>query len=239
MADQKRITLRSGHASPKTIILYELPVADAAAGTTIVLYEGHATAKTVVLRNPADIPVAGGTVEIALAATEAPDVFAGAAGLSAEITLAVSEAPDDFAGTVSAIADLALAATEEPDTFAATVEAEEAVVEVPGGGGVAISSGGGGGKRRKKPVPPRELTYHVFSRDDGPRPISPEEPPRVAAHTEAPAAEGKAFLPSAAASEIAAAAVGPVEVPRVPEMPAAIAANDDEEAMMIILALAA
>lgn len=215
MADQKRITLRSGHASPKTIVLYDLPVADASSGTTIVLYEGHATAKTVVLRNPADIPVAGGTVEIALAATEAPD---------------------DFAGTVSAVADLALAATEEPDTFAATVEAEETVVEVPGGGGVAISSGGGGGKRRKKPVPPRELTYHVFSRDD--RPISPEEPPRVAAQTEAPAAEGPP-LPSAAATEIAAAAVVPVEVPWVPEMPAAIAANDDEEAMLLILALAA
>lgn len=211
MADQKRITLRSGHAAPKTIVLYDLPVADASSGTQIVLYEFHATPKTVVLRNPAETPEVGGTVEIALAATEAPDVFAGAAGL---------------------VAGIALAATEAPDTFAATVETDEAVVEVPGGGGVAISSGGGGGKRRKKPVPPRELTYHVFSRDDGPRPISPEEPPRVAAKTEAPAAEGRP-LPSAAASEIAAAAVVPVE------MPAAIVANDDEEAMMIILALAA
>lgn len=52
MADQRKITLYQGHASPNNIILRPLPVADAAAGTTIYLYVGHATQKNIILRDP-------------------------------------------------------------------------------------------------------------------------------------------------------------------------------------------
>ena len=52
MADQKRIQLYEGHATPKTIILRPLPVADASALTTIYLYELHATPQTIVLGDP-------------------------------------------------------------------------------------------------------------------------------------------------------------------------------------------
>ncbi len=65
MADQKRITLRQGHATPKNIILRALPAADAAATTTIYLYQGHATPRNIILSNPlvripAVPPVTGG-----------------------------------------------------------------------------------------------------------------------------------------------------------------------------------
>lgn len=59
MADQKRITLRQGEATAKNIRLYPLPVADAAATTTIYLTEFHATPKNIILRNPATAPVTG------------------------------------------------------------------------------------------------------------------------------------------------------------------------------------
>lgn len=52
MADQKEIVLRQGSASPKDIVLYELPVVIASGGTTIYLYAGNVTAKDIVLRNP-------------------------------------------------------------------------------------------------------------------------------------------------------------------------------------------
>mgnify|MGYP000084168329 CR=1 FL=1 len=105
--------------------------------------------------------------------------------------------------------------------------------------------GGGGGKRRKKPVPPRELTYHVFSDDHKPRPVSQEEPPRGLSTAEAPAAEDNASRPSAAApspetiAALASTLAGQVELTALPAIPELIAGNDDEEAMMIILALAA
>lgn len=47
-----------------------------------------------------------------------------------------------------------------------------------------ISSGGGGGTRARVA---RDQTYLVFS-DDGPRPVSQEEPPRGLSTAEAPAA---------------------------------------------------
>ena len=62
MADQRRIKLRAGHATPGTVVLRELPVADAAAVTTIRLYQGHATAKTIVLSDPSVTRAAAGGV---------------------------------------------------------------------------------------------------------------------------------------------------------------------------------
>lgn len=52
MADQKEIVLRQGDASPKDIVLYDLPAATPSSGTTIYLYQGDATPKDIVLRNP-------------------------------------------------------------------------------------------------------------------------------------------------------------------------------------------
>lgn len=52
MADQNKITLRAGHATPNTIVLRDLPVADVPAGTTIRLYENHATPNNIILRDP-------------------------------------------------------------------------------------------------------------------------------------------------------------------------------------------
>lgn len=52
MADQSRIKLYAGHATPNNIILRDLPVADAPAGTTIYLYENHATPNNIILRDP-------------------------------------------------------------------------------------------------------------------------------------------------------------------------------------------
>lgn len=52
MADQRIITLYPGDATPKDIVLRDLPVATASPGTTIYLYQGDATAKDIVLRDP-------------------------------------------------------------------------------------------------------------------------------------------------------------------------------------------
>jgi hypothetical protein len=52
MADQKDINLYQGDATPKDIVLRDLPLATVSAGTTIYLYAGDATAKDIILRNP-------------------------------------------------------------------------------------------------------------------------------------------------------------------------------------------
>lgn len=70
MADQKRIKLGALHATPKTIIVRDLPVANAAATTKIYLYTTHATPKNVIMRDPTAAPIpAGDTVNGALSAT--------------------------------------------------------------------------------------------------------------------------------------------------------------------------
>lgn len=51
MADQKKITLRQTHATPKNIILRELPVS-MSTSTFIRLLSTHATPKNIILRNP-------------------------------------------------------------------------------------------------------------------------------------------------------------------------------------------
>ncbi len=130
-------------------------------------------------------------------------------------------------------------ATEAADTLTAMATITQPAVEAP----VVqpISSGGGGGTRARVA---RDQTYLVFS-DDGPRPVSQEEPPRGLSTAEAPAAGDNASRPSAAApspetvAALASTLAGQVEIAALPAMPELIAGNDDEEAMMIILALAA
>lgn len=70
MADQKRIKLYTLHATPKNVIMRELPVANASATTKIYLYTTHATPKNVVMRDPTAAPIpAGDTVNGTLSAT--------------------------------------------------------------------------------------------------------------------------------------------------------------------------
>lgn len=90
MADQKKITLRPFHASPKTIVVNALPVATPSSGTTIHLYEFHATAKTVVLRDPTATPVVSSTG--AVFSGTAAMVFGQSGSLFA---------PSEFAGSTS------------------------------------------------------------------------------------------------------------------------------------------
>lgn len=59
MADQRLITVYSGDASPKDIIVRDLPVADVPAGTTIYLHAGDAVAKDIILRDPALVITSG------------------------------------------------------------------------------------------------------------------------------------------------------------------------------------
>lgn len=67
MADQRIITLYGGDATPSTIILRELPVADVVT-TTITLYGLDATPSTIVLRDPT-LSAAAGTVEATVSPT--------------------------------------------------------------------------------------------------------------------------------------------------------------------------
>ena len=127
------------------------------------------------------------------------------------------------------------------DTLSATATITQPAVETPV---VQPTASGGYGFSSDRPVPPKHLTTLVFS-DERPRPVSQEEPPRGLSTAEAPAAEDTASRPSAAApspetvAALASTLAGQVEVAALPVMPELIAGNDDEEAMMIILALAA
>lgn len=84
MADQKEITLRQGDATPKDIVLYELPVATVPATTTIYLYQGDATPKDVILRDPTAAP-ATGQVNYSLTCAAGSYVYT---GQSASLTFA-------------------------------------------------------------------------------------------------------------------------------------------------------
>ena len=93
MADQNKITLQAGHATPNNIILRDLPVADVPAGTTIRLYAGHTTPNNIILRDPTvtdspggfptqysgfKIQRTGGTIELCLVAeADAPSGMGG------------------------------------------------------------------------------------------------------------------------------------------------------------------
>lgn len=66
MADQREITLYSGDATPKDIVLRALPVADASPGTTIYLFTGASPDKDIILRDPTAVPVSGGNLTLAI-----------------------------------------------------------------------------------------------------------------------------------------------------------------------------
>ncbi len=164
-----------------------------------------------------------------------PAILATVTATEAADTLTASATLTGGAGAISG----SVTAIEAADTLTATATITQPAVEAP----VVqpISSGGGGGTRARVA---RDQTYLVFS-DDGPRPVSQEEPPRGVSTAEAPAAEDNASRPSAAApspetvAALASTLAGQVEIAALPAMPELIAGNDDEEAMMIILALAA
>lgn len=143
MANQKDITLRQGDASPNDVVLYDLPIADVSAGTTIYLVAGDATAKDVILRDPTVQP--GGytpiTITGTLAATEAQDIAALSGVLVHVGTLAATEAQDSASLTGKIDHTGTLDATEAQDTasFTGTVPSHETP---------AVSSGGGGGKSK-------------------------------------------------------------------------------------------
>lgn len=65
MASASDIKIRTGHATPSTIVLRAPVTPDAAAPTAIILRGGSATASTVILRGAA-APVAGGPHEYAI-----------------------------------------------------------------------------------------------------------------------------------------------------------------------------
>lgn len=99
MADQKEITLRQGDATPKDIVLYDLPVATPSAGTTVYLYQGDATAKDVILRDPTTLQISG-AVAYTLVCNAGAYTYS---GQSAELTvarnLALSAGAYSYAGS--------------------------------------------------------------------------------------------------------------------------------------------
>lgn len=146
MADQKDITLRAGDATPKDIVLYDLPVATPAETTTIYLVAGDATPKDVILRDPTVQPGASGpaTITGTLAATDSADTAA-FAGLIAHVgALAATEGSDTvaFAGNIAHTGTLA--ATEQADSCSAsgTTSGIPASSQITGGIGH-------GGKKKK------------------------------------------------------------------------------------------
>jgi hypothetical protein len=112
MADQKKITLRQGHATPKNIILNELPVATSSAGTTIYLYEGHATAKNIILRDPT-VLVSQGAASYEITAASSAIVLSGSSVILAfgRVILASTSAIALAASSVSLRKGYSLSAT--------------------------------------------------------------------------------------------------------------------------------
>lgn len=165
-------------------------------------------------------------VGLTLTATEAQDTFAGTVGLVAAVSLSVTEAQDVFAGTVGLVAAVSLAATEAQDTASGTAEAVDVVIPaatpVPtASGGVDFSS--------PRPRPPRHLTNFVFRADEPPRP-SRKEAAELELQPALSRGDGVSPLaPSPLQREAQDVFAGAV----------AVTANDDEEALMLILALAA
>lgn len=102
MADQKKITLRPLHSTPKNVVLRDLPVVTLNPGTTIYLYENHALPKNIVLRNPKVAELSDGAVTGTLAATLSAltGIAAGDHGVSssaiAELTSLVASLVGEF-----------------------------------------------------------------------------------------------------------------------------------------------
>lgn len=152
-------------------------------------------------------------------------------GQSAEGTVA--------AGEISGAAAQNITITQ---TAAGSLEAVAAVAALE-----AVSSGGARKKRKRLPVPPRELTDHVF-RTEQPslnrRKDAPDDPVILAPGTGAPARlsapvplspEAAEALSAALAGGEVAFASPPVPLKKIKQQ----ASTDDEEALMLILALAA
>lgn len=133
MADQKRIVLRQGNASPTTIVLESLPVADVASqrltlravsGTTITLAPVRANelGGRIAATEATDVSAIGGTVPVSgdLAATEGLDIAAFSGGVLVAGDLAAADIADTAAAAGSVRVAGVLAATEAKDVFAAT-----------------------------------------------------------------------------------------------------------------------
>ena len=148
MADQRKITLRTFHATPKNIILRDLPVATPSAGTTIYLYENHATPKNIILRNPlvADAPAAGGeinatasqtldnvtqsaTAQVIISATASQTIDAVTQSVNADLLVQATAAQTIDAVTLSASADLLVQATAS-QTLEAVTQAATATLYI-------------------------------------------------------------------------------------------------------------
>lgn len=63
MADQREITLHQGDATPKDVVLRDLPVASVSS-LTVWMFAGDATPNDIVLRDPTETPSAGGTTVV-------------------------------------------------------------------------------------------------------------------------------------------------------------------------------
>ncbi len=149
---------------------------------------------------------------------------------------------------VSQTADGTVTAGSSAGDAAQTVTITQSAAGTVSGGTVAetptalATASGGVGFTSDRPVPPKHLTAMVFSNDP---PEDQKRDERDLADALTPAEDGTSALPSSAplsqdaAKAIAAGVVGEVAVAPLPPMPELIAGNDDEEAMMIILALAA
>ena len=124
MADQREITLRQGDATPRDIVLHELPAAAISAGTIIYLFEGDATARDIILRDPTTAPAAV-SASASLAWVEDDDTIAIAEEIPCEVALAWTEDSDVHSVAALAVSLAQIGWTEADDAVAidATVAA--------------------------------------------------------------------------------------------------------------------
>ena len=114
MADQRKITLRPGHASPRDIVLRELPVATPASTGRIYLYPGHAAPGTIVVGDPTVLRPSGGGA-----------ITGTAAGTQAAATGAAAGA-ETFTGAAAGTQAAATGAATGEENFLATVDGTQA-----------------------------------------------------------------------------------------------------------------
>jgi len=117
MADQKRIKLYPLHATPKNIIVRELPVASVSS-TKIYLYPGHATAKNIIIGDPTVIR-AGGSPG-AITATASQNIAAVTQSVSADLLIQSTASQTIAAVTQSVTADVLVQSTAAQTISAVT-----------------------------------------------------------------------------------------------------------------------
>lgn len=126
MASNKDITLRQGHATPKTIVLQSLagltPIQ-----TTIYLYGFDATAKNVVLRDPTLAPVTSGDRSVSAAQTLATLTHTTSIVALETVTAAQTLGDLTQAGAVAAVLSASASQTLGDLTQAANLAALEAI----------------------------------------------------------------------------------------------------------------